>query len=59
MSNLSNSLAPQNMYHSAYSGADDIARAMALASSFGNLAGGIDYEEAMENRRLAGRNAEE
>lgn len=59
MSSLSNSLAPQNMIHPAYSGADDIARAMALASGFGGMAGEADYEEAMENRRLLSRNAEE
>lgn len=59
MPSLSNSLAPQNRFILTYSGADDITRAMAMASGFGGFDAGADYEEAMENRRLSGGNAEE
>lgn len=59
MSSLSNSLAPQNRFFPMYSGADDITRAMAIASGLGGFGAGADYEEAMENRRLSGGNAEE
>lgn len=56
MSTLSISLAPQNIYGPGHLGRDALSRAMGLDSGFP----GFEYDEdAEENRRLAGRNAEE
>jgi hypothetical protein len=56
MSSLSNSLAPQNMYPPGAFRGDDLARTLALTSGFGGFE---PDEDDVENRRLAGRNAEE
>ncbi|KAI5455500.1 hypothetical protein NCC49_000308 [Naganishia albida] len=56
MSTLSISLAPQNIYGPGHLGRDALSRAMGLDSGFP----GFEYDEdAEENRRLAGRNAED
>lgn len=44
------------MYPPGFFGGDDLARTMALASGFGGFE---PDEDDVENRRLAGRNAEE